>query len=185
MNKDNQKSIVCNKETNYNTKRHIKRKAIVRVHKVVIPVEIDYEKLASTIIKTQLELDKEPESKENIKMGFWKSILLILRGKKDTKDQLTTGVISLPLSMLFQLLSVMGLMLFCVGIYEGYTQAISMSWDGLLFLKNSMFLIFTAAILLIILLYSIILRGAAKELEKTKDKHFVITKAIFAYDFAI
>lgn len=178
MKQKNKEISIQDKGISDRAKCFAKRKARILVHKVTMPVEINYEKLATAIVKAQLELNREPADKESKKVVFWKSIWLILRGRKDTRERLTTGVMSLPLSILFHLLSIMGLILFCVGIYVCYKQALTMSWVGLLFLRNSVYMTFVAAILFIILLYSIVLWGAAKELVTTNDKHFVV--AVFS-----
>lgn len=143
-----------------------------------LSVNIDYEKLAETFLKIQKHQEEKIEETNN-KPNFFKSIVLIMNGKKDTKDHMTIGLMSIPLVMLFKSFSILGFISIFVGIYTIYKQVIVMPWSiGFKILENIIMIGIEVFSLFFLLTFSIIVWGASNEIEKSEDKYFVI--AVFS-----
>ena len=145
-------------------------------------IDIDYDKLAEILITAQngQERQKEkPEEKNNQKIGFFKAVWLIMRGKKDTKDRMTVGLMSIPLSILFKTFSVVVFFTLPVSIYAIAKQCISMTWTvAWTLVTNILTIVLSASILFIVFIFSVLIWGASNEIEKSDDKHFIA--AIFS-----
>lgn len=141
-----------------------------------ITVDINYEKLADAIITAQQKINKQPEELPKIKgenIGIVNAISGILQNKKDTSDRMTMGFMAIPIMILFKVMSSLGFAIVAVGIYAGVMQAISMTWIGVSIAINIGVLLLISVLILIMFLYSVIMWGAANEMEKTEDKYFV------------
>ena len=140
-------------------------------------IDIDYIKLANVIVNAQQIHNEDPKivKEDDSKSGFLKSMIMILKGKKDTGERLTTGIFAILLSVLFQTLAVIGWIISIISIYVGIKQVSMMKWDGLSIIVNILSLVSWLSIVFIIVIYSVLIWGAAKELDKTEDKDFVVS----------
>lgn len=140
--------------------------------KTISSVGIDYMELAGNIEKTPSKPQQNPERKE-AKPGFLKAIFLILRGKVNTGETLTLGLLSLPLAALFRILAVIIGVLLPIAVYASIKWSLSIQWTGLSVLFNISTLLVWGSLGVAACVYAIFLWGASKELETTEDKEFV------------
>ncbi len=145
----------------------------ILVHKVMTPAEIDYERLSEAIIEAHRRLNEKPEEEEHEKVGFWKSVWLILRGKKETNDQLTTGAMAEPLAMIFKMIAVTGFMGIILVVCWCVNYILTMSRTEITIYNILAPLIWSAALVFLFFVYSIALWGAGTEMHRTRDKHFI------------
>lgn len=170
--------------------RYCKKRDVIRLKKEIIRLLSEYSKhygedildklysLDNDIIDEQQancsEALKRADKELPLKSVF-KSIWLILRGKVNTGERITTNIFASLLSLLFQTLAVLGWTISIIGIYIGCKQMVLMRWTGFTIVTNLLVLILWAGIILAIILYSILLWGSSKELDKTDDKNFVVS----------
>lgn len=170
--------------------RYCKKRDVIRLKKEIIRLLSEYSKqygedilgklysLDNDIIDEQQANCSEAlkrEDKELPLKSISKSIWLILRGKANTGERITTNIFASLLSLLFQTLAILGWTISIIGIYIGCQQMFLMRWTGFIIVTNLLVLILWAGILLVITLYSILLWGSSKELDKTDDKNFVVS----------
>ena len=164
------------------------------VDNVNVSIDIDYDKLAESIVKAQ-EIVKEKEQikvkelqeleektkkeEKRKKIGFWEAIKFfrkLHKGKIDTKGEATpivmpmfTSLIAKVFSIIFELVSILffvGLVLFA--IFE-------MSWglnQILLNIAELLIVLFVDSVLFVI---SFMMRVVGNDIEKSKDKHYVLS----------
>lgn len=158
---------------------HHRKLAQKRISNNNIPhlIDIDYIKLANVIVNAQQIHNEDPKivKEDDSKSSFLKSMIMILKGKKDTGERLTTGIFAILLSVLFQTLAIIGWIISIISIYVGIKQVSMMKWDGLSIIVNILSLVSWLSIVFIIVIYSVFIWGAAKELDKTEDKDFVVS----------
>lgn len=158
---------------------HHRKLAQKRISNNNIPhlIDIDYIKLANVIVNAQQIHNEDPKivKEDDSKSGFLKSMIMILKGKKDTGERLTIGIFAILLSVLFQTLAIIGWIISIISIYVGIKQVSMMKWDGLSIIVNILSLVSWLSIVFIIVIYSVLIWGAAKELDKTEDKDFVVS----------
>lgn len=116
-------------------------------------LEIDYDKLADAIVKAQRK------SEERVKDGKY-----------------TRGVLTLPLSLFFRAISVIGWIIVLFSPYSLYQILSKVSWDKVDAVFGNVFSIITVfAMLVSIALFSWILWKAAKEIEDEKDRYYLVS----------
>lgn len=143
-----------------------------------VNLDIDYDKLAKAIVKAQEQAEKEQykeETKTKITIkDYIKAIGLILRNKSDTKGNLTASIFVLLISLTFRIIAVTGFFLVAIGIII----SVCFILHGLDVGNIALWII--SAICLIVLsvfvfLYSVIIWGASNEVEKEKDKNYIVS----------
>lgn len=140
--------------------------------------EIDYDKLAETIVKAQNHAKEEQCNQENKTKitirDYIKAIVSILRNNGNTQGNLTVSIFVLLISMTFKFISITGFFVSLMGI----VIAIKCILHGLDVGNIALWII--SAIILIVLsvivfLYSVIIWGASHEAEKEKDKNYIVS----------
>lgn len=147
-----------------------------------VRIEIDYDKLAESIAKAQ-EIVKEKEFQEleekEKKIGFWKAIKIfrkLQKGEIDTKGEATpmvmpmfTSLMAKVFSIIFELISAllfMGLVLFAI---------FKMSWGINQIIPNIAELLMVLFVDIILFVISFIMSVVGNDIEKSKDKHYVLS----------
>jgi len=74
--------------------------------------------------------DADDTNEEGEKVGFWKAVLLIVRGKGSDNSSFATGLIAYVLSVGFNALFGMGILSFLVAIYAIWQAVSQMSWKN-------------------------------------------------------
>ncbi|MDR1629159.1 MAG: hypothetical protein LBS36_02965 [Oscillospiraceae bacterium] len=145
----------------------------------LLPVNIDYDKLAEAFINAQEQRKEKSMEKSSKKIGFFKGVWLILQGKNDTQDRMTMGFMAILLTVLFKTISIIGFLSVPISAYVIIKQMLAMTWTiGWNLMENIIGIILFASFLFIIFIFSVLIWGASKEIEKSEDKHFVV--AVFS-----
>lgn len=136
--------------------------------------DIDYDKLAQAIIKAQNQQIKDKDIPEE-KIGFFKGIWLILSNKKDTNGMFTMSLFSMFTSLLFKVIAIIGFVLGPIIIVVTICSTIELIKTG----NNIFFTILTAiafiAVSIFIMVFMVIVWGASNEIDKEKDRNYVIS----------
>ena len=126
-------------------------------------VEIDYDKLAESIVKAQEKVEETAQKKRRY----------------------TLGTFATPLIVAFYSLSVLGWMLVAavpVGVYKSWQ---SLQWDNFLnCLSSVVSLLFLLGIMVLVALYSILLWKSAKEVEAETDRNYIVSMFSGVVSFA-
>ena len=158
--------------SNKKARKHTVSKSNTTPH--VLQVNIDYDKLVESFIKAQKNIQEDPKEKSSKKIKFFKSVLLILQGKKDTQDRMTIGIMVIPLVILFKMISVVGFLSVPVSAYVIIKYIIAIEWIiSWNLIGNIIAIILFAILLCIVFIFSVLIWGASNEIEKSDDKHFV------------
>ena len=171
-----------------------KKKEETKVNIEKVNIEIDYDKLAECIVKSK-EIAKEKEQKKAAeieeleekakkdevkeKISFKREVKFLYKlhkGKIDTKGEATpmimpmfTSLIAKVFSIIFGLVSILffvGLVLFA--IFE-------MSWKTNQIITNIAVLLLFLMIDIIMFFISFMMRVVGNDIEKSKDKHYVLS----------
>ena len=130
--------------------------------------DIDYDKLAQAIIKAQNQQIKDKDIPEE-------KIWLILSNKKDTNGMFTMSLFSMFTSLLFKVIAIIGFVLGPIIIVVTICSTVELIKTG----NNIFFTILTAitfiAVSIFMMVFMIIVWGASNEIDKEKDRNYVIS----------
>lgn len=120
--------------------------------------EIDYDKLADAMVKAQAKAAQQAES-------------------SSTDAKMTTGFFAFISNLFFNVAGwVIAILSVSLGIAVWIVGAKELNWQGTSnFILNSFVLFVITAVLVVSLLVSIMMIGAAKEVKQSRDKNFVVS----------
>ena len=120
-------------------------------------LEIDYDKLAQAIVKAQEEIQE----------------------KNNGAKSFTSSAFATITSLAFRGVAILGWIVAFAMIVATWNIFITLEWLTLIeVIKNIMIIVVGLALFLMIFLYSLLLWKAAKEIEKEKDRNYII--AVFS-----
>ena len=119
-------------------------------------LEIDYDKLAETIVKAQ-----EKAQEETCK-----------------NKRFTTGTFVVLLSIVFRVLAVLGWIMAVLTPFAIVSMCKSFTWEAVNILGNVIDIVFAISLMAIFFFYAFFLWKSAKEMEKEKDRNYII--AVFS-----
>lgn len=139
-------------------------------------IELDYDKLAEAIVKANRMAEEKSDIPEPIeKLGLKRSLQAIFSKKVNTNGKFLSSAMALFSAYLFRVIAGFGVLFFGTGIYVIYGYCTNMNWRApYSIVCNIMFVIFLVSLLLIVVLFSMVMFGAAKEIEQEKDKHYIV-----------
>lgn len=148
----------------------------------IIPLEIDYNKLADAIVVAQKRISEKeiPKRMEPSNIGIKEMIVIIWRiwtGKKDTKGQLTTGLFIMLGCTIFRCISLV-LLCLCLGIIGGIVKTafkINMLQGVLINISLAFQIAVHSVILIAMIVLATFVWGASIELENEPDKNYIIS----------
>lgn len=143
-----------------------------------VNLDIDCDKLAEAIVKAQQRVQEqqynsEIKTKITIK-EYIKAIGLILRNKGNTQGNLTVSIFVLLISMTFRFIAVAGFSFTLTGIIV----AVKCILHGIDVGNIALWIISAIGLIVLsvfIFLYSVIIWGASNEVEKEKDKNYIVS----------
>lgn len=146
-----------------------------------VSVEIDYDKLAEAIVKAQIKLNQSEPSHQKPRPSwkkFWRNIWEIICRKNKTNGDLTIDGFKLILSITFDTLCFAGVFVFIKFLVFTINHFGDFVWSKNAIVYNVIDIVMFSVIGVIILLISLLFRGAAHEMQYEKDRHFVM--AVFS-----
>ena len=144
-------------------------------------MEIDYERLRTVISQAIVDAEKPSQKKEDSeveRIGFWKAIFMIIKGTNKTDGTLTSKILASLLSVGFNVLAVLCLLVVPAALIAFFRVAPSMIWVAENIASDILVVIFFAIIVILALLVALIFRGAANEIEGEQDRDYVV--AVFS-----
>ena len=111
---------------------------------------------------------------ERERVHFSLALRELLMRKRDTGSACTTAAFAFIVSILFDVLAVVGFVLVGFGIYAGVRTLILADWSALNAIINISFIAIWFGIIFVLCLYSVIIWASAKEIERTEDNTFVL-----------
>lgn len=116
-----------------------------------------------------------PTKPEGEKIGFWKAVWLIIRGKGSESSSFATALLSGVLSIGFNILFCLGMFVLGAAIYATIKSCIGMAWGCAYIFKNVVTLVFMALICILVFLISVMFRGAANDIKCEKDRNYIVS----------
>ena len=169
---------------------------------VIFRNEIDYDKLAQAIVKAQREaqhvteednadtqlsvqVSKEPEESKDTKQAkrlsakeFWKLVWSIIRNKESSDGTIVSGLMATAIWIAFDGLAIFLVLAFFAIIFYGVYRATQFDWLNDFSLSVLGTIIEIIGSLVCMALFALVFRAAANEIEKEKDRNFVV--AVFS-----
>jgi len=123
------------------------------------------------ILATQ-DADETNEERETV--GFWKAVLLIVRGKGSDNSSFATGLLAYVLSFGFNALFWIGILTLLLAIYAIYQVISQMTWENWCNINDILTIVFMVFICMLLFLVSVMFRGAANDMKKEKDRNYIV-----------
>ncbi len=145
---------------------------------VQVSVEIDYDKLAEAIVKAQQKAaepkDVEKTPKFSAKL-FLKRIWQILANRVDTHGNLTLGTFALMIGAIFKAISIIGFAATVIGVIAILKFGCDLEWHGLNITWNVIGIALFLLADFVVFTYSVMFWGAANEIDKERDKNYIVS----------
>ena len=142
-------------------------------------IEFDYDKLAEAIVKANRMAEaKSSVPEQTKKVNFFKKVWWIIRNKKDVNYDMLSGLFTIPITALLNFIAFIGGLIFLLGIPMLIHIVKLMSWEPGMIIQQIIGVFFIVVVLIDIALLSLILRSAANEFSREKDRDFII--AVFS-----
>ena len=139
----------------------------------IINNEIDYDKLAEAVAKA---VKTEPKTQEvKTEISFLKKICFIIRNKKDTDRNLTIGIFSGLLTVLFNSLAIIVALVGVLFLIGMFVTAANTSWTADKVAANIASIALSVILIFFSFLFAVFLRGSANEINKEKDSNFILS----------
>lgn len=145
---------------------------------VHVIADIDYDKLAETIIKAQQMPKQETPTVSISNIALIKKTWAILRGKKETDGHFVVGLFALLAALFLKAVSFLAAVTLLLLIVFLFFSVINMTWGWQFVWGNLASILMTIVIVLLTLLIAIITYIASIEIEKTEDRNLVF--AVFS-----
>ncbi len=115
-----------------------------------------------------------PTKLEDKKIGFWRAVWLIIRGKGSENSSFATALLSGLLSIGFNILFGLSIFVLAAAICATVKLSFGMAWECAYIFNNVVALAFMALICILLFLISIMFRGAANDIKCEKDRNYVV-----------
>ncbi len=127
------------------------------------------------------KISSKPTSRSSKKHGakaFFSLIWAVIRNKKDTNGQFTKVTFTLLMSYLLNLFAILLFFFSIICIFATIHEVPSLTWHSINWFTNILAIIGMLLVCFIALLFAIMLRGFANEIEREKDKNYIV--AVFS-----
>lgn len=122
----------------------------------------------------QANAQMNSSASEEKKIGFWRTIWCIIKGKGSDGSRYTTAIFTSLLGTFFNTLAFLGLMVFIVIICSTVNQIRTWSWNCESIWGNVIQLISTVVFLILVFLFALMFRGASNDMKQEKDRNYII-----------
>lgn len=134
-----------------------------------LTLEIDYDKLAEAIVKAQEKVTEQPAPSE--KIGFWKSVWLIMRNKESKTGMRGASLLSEVIAFIFNVMAIIGV---AISGIIGVWILSRLEWQAGIF-QNIIQGSFSVLLLFISLGVALIFRAVANEIKAEKDRNYILS----------
>lgn len=148
----------------------------------IINNEIDYDKLAEAIVKAK-EGNESSSDEVQEKAKLTLSVVLklfwnIIINKNQSNGTATSGLLELLISFMFNALAVISLLVLILGSISAGIVILNFTWSLELFFGNVTAILITVIAFIVIALFVLMFRAAANEMDKEKDRNYIV--AVFS-----
>ena len=154
-------------------------------------VEIDYDKLTEAIVKAnklskddvreavcdgilQANAQINPPVLTERKVGFWKKVWWIIKGKGSMDGRYSSGIFASLLEVAFNSLAVIGVVLCVAMIATAICTGIGLFEASDDFLANLISIVVELVYGFVFVLFALMFRGAANDMKIEKDRNYII-----------
>lgn len=110
------------------------------------------------------------------KRSFWRNIRDVITNKNDTDGQYTKATLVGLMSGVLNTMAIILCLLAVVGICVTFHQAYIADWGTInLFFSNVVAFVILILFCLVALIFALVLRGFANEIEREKDKNYIVS----------
>ena len=142
-------------------------------------LEIDYDKLAEAIVKAQKNEDANNcTCKTKEKKSFKKYIQLIyfiVFNKKQSNGTMTSGLFSLFLSGIFNVLAILGIIVSFFGVISTVSFVAGSEWSRGNIANNISVISWLIATTIVTAAFALVFRASANELSNEQDRNYIIS----------
>ena len=121
---------------------------------------------------------KKKKTKSKKKSSFWQNVWAIICDKKDTNGEITKITLSGMMSSAMNCIAVVLCLCFLLGVFGTVQWALAANWEISLYLSNILKILVMAVLCVAMLFFALILRGCANEMDREKDKNYIV--AVFS-----
>lgn len=121
---------------------------------------------------------KKKKVKNKAKTSFRELVWNIICNKKDTKGEYTKATLSGIMATTLNYLAVILCIFAVLVMVSAVRQAFMIEWGNGLWFSNALALGLLAVLCIAALLFALILRGCANEMDREKDKNYIV--AVFS-----
>ncbi len=149
---------------------------------IIVENTFDYDKLAEAIVKANKgnELPcSEAQEKEKLTLSFvFKLFWNIILNKNQSNGTTTSGLFGLLTSFVFNALAFISLLVLILGSISAGIIFFNFTWSLESFFGNVTAILITVVAFIVIALFVLMFRAAANEIDKEKDRNYIV--AVFS-----
>lgn len=123
-------------------------------------------------------MGKKKSTKSQAKISFWQNVWSVIRNKKDTDGKYTKLALGGTMAASLNSLAILLCLLSAFGVFAMIRQVCVVDWSGGLWFSNVLTLLFLGLLCVSALIFALLLRGCANEVEREDDKNYIV--AVFS-----
>lgn len=128
----------------------------------------------AAVIRASVAATPQETVEEDSKIGFWKAVWLIIRGKASKESRFATALMSGILSVGFNFMFGFGIF-FLAAIGVAFLNLLSrMVRECGFSFENIVKLVFTLLMFVLTFLISLLFKGAANDIKKEEDRNYIV-----------
>lgn len=121
---------------------------------------------------------KKKKAKSPKEHHFWENVWSVICNKEDAIEGVTKATLSITMSVVLNSLSAMLCVISGIGVFIAVRQAWLAEWGNGLWISNIATLLFALLLCATSLMFALLLRGCANEVERESDKNYLV--AVFS-----
>ena len=121
---------------------------------------------------------KKKKAKSPKEHHFQENVWSVICNKEDAIEGVTKATLSITMSVVLNSLSAMLCVISGIGVFIAVQQAWLAEWGNGLWISNIATLLFTLLLCATSLMFALLLRGCANEVERESDKNYLV--AVFS-----
>ena len=142
--------------------------------------EIDYDKLAEAIAKATSSDNVQAVEAETVEekmkvRDFLKLLGCIIVNKKPSNGTMVSGLFAMLVSSIFNTVAIFGVLILGAGVANCIGIILNSEWKANLIAGNIITILLELAFLAVIFVFSIIFRASANEMEREKDRNYIVS----------
>lgn len=144
-------------------------------------LEIDYDELAKAIVEAQNKAEEQQTEENTPKLSFRDTLKLIwyvICNKAEFNGTVTSAFLGCMMSMIFNIIAVLGLIVLIFGFIAGIIEFRHIKWSFDIIPANIITITMFICFEIIVATISFVFRCIANEISKEKDRNYIV--AVFS-----